>query len=176
MSNVIVRNLKYENVDALENIFAYGLEIEKEDLNKNIPHKLWFAYGALANTPQSAIESFNMVKRLYDKTDGNLLHHVIVNIKPKRILNNCVEVSQHVGVELGNKLLKEGYQNVFFIHQKNGYAHIHFVINSINYLNGKRVISTRWLGLTVLNFLYSNFRQLDWEYNVIYNSERYYCE
>lgn len=174
MSNVILRDLKYENVDALENIFSYGLGIEKEDLNKRIPNVSWTAFGALSNTPQSAIDSFNMVKRLYEKTDGNLLHHVIVNIKPKRKLHDYFGVAQHIGYKLGTKLFKEGFQNALFIHEKNGYSHIHFIINSINYLNGKRIMSTGWLGMTINNFLYTNFMQLDWEYSVIYNSERHY--
>lgn len=173
MSNIIIRNLRYENEDALENMFAYGAGIEIDELSSGLVSNYWQPYGVLYNDLQSAINSFKVVKRIYEKIDGNLLHHVIVNIKPRGKLHEPHATAIKVGNEIGCSLYNEGFQNVFFIHHRNGYVHLHIVINSINYKTGNRIVSTQWLANIIRNTTFQKFKYLDWETNVIYNSERY---
>lgn len=174
MSNVIVRCLNYMNEDALENVVAYGLKVGKDDLDDSAFVVSWGGNGVLMNTPRTAIHSFETIKRLYDKSNGNLLHHVIINLKCDKKINQLIPIAREICTNLGFNLCDAGFQNMYFIHPKNGYVHIHLVMNSINYLTGNRIQSTGWLGNNILKYLKINYYYLDWEFNPIYSDEKYY--
>ena len=174
MSNVIVRDLKYLNEDALENIFAYCLRIEKDKLSDSKQSVIWGGNGLLLNTPQSAINSFIAITSNYNKNLGNLLHHVIINLKCDKKISDLISIAIEIGEKIGFDFFKKGFQSAYFIHIKNGYVHIHLIVNSISYMTGNRINSSGWLGNNIISYLFLNYPHLKWEYNVIYNNERYY--
>lgn len=175
MSNVVIKDYGYFNDDALENIVAYGLRIEKYELNIPSPCIWWGGSGVLLSTPQAAINCFKATKRLCEKDNGNILHHVIITLNERYEVNNAQfearEIAKEISIELGNA----GFQNLFFIHcEEVGKAHIHLVLNSINFLTGNRISSTGWLGNTILTYLKLNFNNFNWGNNPIYDKEKYY--
>lgn len=174
MSNVIVRDLNYCNGDALENMVAYGLGIEKDELDLHIPCVKWNGFGVLLSSPKYAIESLKVIKRIFEKDGGNLLHHVIITIKCKQSIPHIHQTAREIGNSLGLEMCNAGFQNLYFIHMKDGYAHIHFVINSINFITGNRINSTGWLGNQMLKFLKLYFGEYQWNNQVFYNHERYF--
>ena len=67
MSNLIYKNRQYLNDDALENVVAYALRTDKDDLNNPIQRISWGGQDVITRTPQSAIDGFNAVKKYIKK-------------------------------------------------------------------------------------------------------------
>lgn len=169
MSNLIYKNKQYLNEDALENIVAYALRTDKDDLNNPIQRIAWGGQGIITRTPQSAIDGFNAVKKIYQKTDGNLLHHIIITFRTrhnhKPVTNyEIIQIMSNVGFQL----LKDGFQNMYFVHNEQDSIHAHLVINSINFMTGKRIADKNHLTHGIISDLYQMTPNLQWDLRVLY--------
>lgn len=169
MSNVIIMDKNYLNEDALENVISYALRVDNDELNNTSFSVYWDGSGVLVSSPNSSIESFKVVKRLYNRNGGNLLHHIIITIDEKSLSSNeAFSIARNICNNIGFEILSNGFQNITFIHHTVHSTHIHLIINSINYHNGNRISSTGWLGNTIMLYLRKEFYDLTWEYNPIY--------
>lgn len=169
MSNVIYKNKRYINYDALENIVAYALRTHKNELNNPKQRVPWGGNGVITQSPQTAINSFKAVKNINSKADGNLLHHVIITFKTSRKdVPILIRDAYYLGGKVGFEVFKNGFQNIYFIHRESNSIHIHMVINSINYCDGNRLINNKWMCDKIINKLYELCPHLEWDKNIIY--------
>lgn len=178
MSNIIVKNKKYLNDDSLENVIYYMLRInEKESNNSCIATtSAWGGMGVNNLSPSSAIHSFQVVKKIYNKRDGNQLHHMILtiykrysNLELKQLqMNNNKIWARLISDDVSKLIFDMGFQNIYALHNDTNVLHIHFAINSINWIYGNRMQSTRYFYNKILSFLRLEYYMLNWE-GVLYH-------
>ena len=116
------------NVDAVSNLINYicdwgsntylgGLAVSTHDVN-------------------SAIRDFLIVKNIFHQNEGRQAIHFILsfNEEEEEIINADMALS------LGYLIAKHynKYQVIFAVHNNTDNLHIHFVINSVNYIDGCR--------------------------------------
>lgn len=74
-----------------------------------------------------------MVKKAYDKMGGRQLRHFIVSFSD----SECIMA--HGAYQLGFQIAQyygDKYQIVFAVHQDEPQIHIHFLFNTVSYVNG----------------------------------------
>ena len=171
MSNVIYKNTRYVNTDALENIVSYALRCDKVDLDSSLQSVAWSGQGIITKTPKMAINSFRTVKQIFTKNDGNQLHHVIITFKTRQVMKPITTYDAiKIMSEVGYGLLVLGFQNMYFVHNEYDSIHVHFVINSINFLDGRRISRLKDLTHNIVMKLYQLTPMLEWNFNVIYKN------
>lgn len=124
MPNIILIKNEYNNTTALRNVLAYVLR-------KSI------IYGGYGLDVNYAFEQMCLVKEVYHKTDGCQLLHVIIAFKAHELqfinFDGMTELCYMIG-----DLLKR-HQMVYAVHCHNTSAHLHLAINTINFVDGRRL-------------------------------------
>mgnify|MGYP003533521665 FL=1 len=91
--------------------------------------------------PWDAYNKMMKVKEYYRKTSGNQLVHIIVSFNAGISINKAIEYSKRIGAYYSDK-----YQIIYAIHYKNretkrgevsNSVHVHYILNSVNFKNGK---------------------------------------
>lgn len=85
-----------------------------------------------------ALEEMRITKKCWDKCDGRQYKHYIQSFSPEE----SQKVSAKTINEIGQKWAKQNFPNheVFIsTHTDKGHYHNHFVVNSVNYSNGKKI-------------------------------------
>lgn len=166
MSSIIVMSKPYRNKDALENIISYALNISKNELIINNSDIEWEGFGVNCFTPQNVVDSFNMVKRVYSKTDGKQLCHFVLSIYKKSIhtREHKEKLCSLISYSIGNYLFEQGYQCVSAIHS-NSYenVHVHFIMNTVNGFTGMKLQNEKSFYDNLLYYLRENYNNLNWE-------------
>ena len=132
---VIRKHYKLENDTYLEHGCDYVLK-----KNKAIRPG---GYGVSPYSLRDACEQMLAVKKYYGKTTGNQLIHLVVSY------DDLVKTEEQA-CALTYKLAsyyKDNYQMLFCTHEKDRFCpryhyHMHMMINSVNYRNGKMFISS----------------------------------
>ena len=127
MSVLKIISGEYQNDNALENVYDYIINEDKTDD---------FVYGYNV-IPDIAITMFRTVKSLYDKTDGKQLIHFVFSLseeeKDRLGINGLYQISMYIASFFRK------YQVVFSIHTKQACLHTHFIVNTVSFLDGKRL-------------------------------------
>ena len=124
------RNPKYteEQYQALADVIAYAKDEEKTE-------KQFFVEGINCN-PVSAREQFVTTKQFFGQTDGIQAYHGYLSFKEQDI---TPELAQQVGMEFARRVWGNRFQVVVTCHLNTHHLHCHFVINSISFVDGKRL-------------------------------------
>lgn len=69
----------YKDLNVLDNIVAYAIDVPVESLNENISTVKWLGYGVNTLTPQHMISSFKTTKRLFGKDNGKQIYHFVLS-------------------------------------------------------------------------------------------------
>lgn len=172
MSNLIVITEQYQNQDVFENMLNYQLGNNGSQNNVNTKNKCYLSGGSgvLLGDSVAIINSFRLIKSIYDKRCGNMLHHFILTVyNGERLSKNDAKIwSRLIVQDVSTYLIDIGFQNIFFIHQDTEIIHIHFIINSINYHNGYRLTNHRDFYVGILKKLIENFPDLNWGKKIIF--------
>ena len=86
--------------------------------------------------PIKAADEFMLVKRYYGKTEGTQLRHYVISPDPKELF------IPYMATELGYQICAyyaDKFQSVFSVHTNTSHLHIHVVINTVSYVNGKKL-------------------------------------
>lgn len=172
MSNIIVMNNPYRDDRALETVFYYCFE----------KCEYWSGLGVRAISPQEALQSMQYIKAYWRQTGGKQLCHIIIGVdtnfdtgreytryqtfKDGAYLDDFVATVSYL-------IYREGFQNCFFKHvSEAGRAHVHYVINSVNVNDGKKLSSHSELAYGIYNYLNEKYPDLKWT-GVKYNRGLY---
>lgn len=158
MSNLIVMNNSYNDPFALDMVMNYcaGTDCTYMKCEK------WGGTGVDVSSIEAAIASMKGLKESCNKTGGKQLCHFVITVgkktnstnekylKSKRTYesNKCDEIAPRVS----HFIYQQGFQNCFFKHVDSDVMHIHFVINSVNYLTEKKISNINTLANYILNF------------------------
>ena len=90
-------------------------------------------------TVENLIEEFLQTQSVFKNTSGFRARHEIVSFQPDEYMD-CLGVCQIVPIayHLANWYFNQGFQVVFAIHADTPNLHIHFVINTVSFITGKK--------------------------------------
>ena len=153
---------EYKDIYALPNVLGYCG-------NKSI---LWDGLGVCTYNVNTVIDSMKVIKKIYNKEDGKMLYHFMVSICRDYDDEYFYEKNHKGSFEKGNcdmiatslceMIYNMGFQNAFFIHGDSTCYHIHFVINSVSYVNGNRLTNLYGFTNSIEYYLKCNYRELNW--------------
>lgn len=87
-------------------------------------------------TEKTAYEDMIAVKKRFGKTGGTLAFHAYQSFKPGEV---TPELCHQIGLETARKLWGDQYQVIVATHLNKEHLHNHFVVNSVSFVNGKRL-------------------------------------
>ena len=114
-----VKNHSYAGKEALENVINYVLRSEY--------------CGGLAVDPEHAVFQMELIKQLWLKTDGRQVRHIILSFSKNEIL--CNYEAMEYGYQICH-FFGDRFQIVFALHTDTDYAHLHFVLNTVSFVDG----------------------------------------
>lgn len=138
---VINNDYKYYNTDAKEKTIEYILNPKKT--------KSGFI-GGVAVSAVCPAESMMFISEHFNKTDGVQLRHYVISFdkgeinKPKIANDIACRVSAYIGQQ---------YQIVFAVHEDEENLHIHFVANTVSYIDGHRYRGTYAEFYEMINYI-----------------------
>ena len=125
-------NLKKEFTEdqyqALADVLTYAKDEEKTE------HE-YYVEGINCN-PSNARDQFVEVKNHFGKNSGVQAYHGYISFKEENI---SPELAQKIGMEFVNELWGKRFQAVVTTHLNTKHLHCHFVINSVSFLDGKKL-------------------------------------
>lgn len=123
-----LKEYSLDDYQALRDVLAYAKDEEKTE------HE-YFCEGINCNV-DNAREQFVSVKEGFGKADGIQAYHGYLSFKEQDI---TPELAQKIGMEFANEVWGERFQVVVTTHLNTKHLHCHFVINSVSYVDGKRL-------------------------------------
>ena len=115
-------------------LMFFGLNEVQKDEEKT--EKQFFVDGINCN-PSTARDQFITTKEYFGKTDGIQAYHGYMSFKEQDI---TPEKAQEVGMEFASRAWGKRFQVVVTCHLNTQHLHCHFVINSISFVDGKRMV------------------------------------
>lgn len=115
---------------ALKNIISYVLKESKTEDNLRYLHG---EYRADQISPKEVFQDFMRVKKLFQKEDGRMYQHGTVSWHEDEAIS--YEKALSFGIELLEKLYPY-HQVALAVHTDRNHPHIHFVVNSVSYVDG----------------------------------------
>lgn len=113
---------------SLKDVLAYAKDEEKTE------HE-FFCDGINCNVAM-ARDQFITVKEEFSKTSGIQAYHGYLSFKESEV---TPEQAQRIGMEFANKMWGKRFQVVVTTHLNTKHLHCHFVINSVSFVDGKRL-------------------------------------
>lgn len=176
MANIIIKKGDYTNESAIYNEINYALSSEYYKYS-GAAGLLWYpslrqcctdiVLGANDIDPniESMAGAFKTVKSAYGKTDGNQILHVIIGFHKKENTNLPLT---HIFAEQLAAYIGQRFQVVYGIHMSRGYLHIHFVINTVSYIDGNRLYDKNTYYYDICNAAKTFSPDLRWNVYVDY--------
>ena len=93
-------------------------------------------YGGYAIDPEQAYDQMRLVKEAYHKTEGVQLKHFLITFSHEEMMHLDFKDLLELGFQVGKVL--ERYQIVYCIHLDSDYIHMHFVMNTVSFEDGKK--------------------------------------
>lgn len=161
MPNFVFKVNNYTNTDAVYNLVNY---ICSSDYFETSEEYCCFTIPGY-NLAESVTAAFNACKIANMQTDGKLVQHIIMGLGD---LDGVNEAGVRVLADMVAKyFLQRGYQVFWGSHYSSdnadwAYRHVHFAVNTVNLITGKRLpISDSDLG-ALCAFMRSYWPQCNW--------------
>ena len=121
---------KYSDADyqALKDVLAYAKDEEKTE-------REFFCEGINCNA-STARDQFVTVKTSFGKENGVQAYHGYLSFKEQDI---TPELAQKIGMEYAQRVWGKRFQVVVTTHLNTQHLHCHFVINSVSFVDGKKL-------------------------------------
>ena len=142
------KRVEYSNPDAVENLIRYATRRRKdEERGKDL-----ITYGAVGtdyfHSSDVMIQQFEYVQKVYgiNSRCGRRMYHEVFNLMDWEVerLDSASEWLWRVGMECCEVYYLMGHQAVFAVHwEQEKRCHIHFVVNTINFENGRKWHSSK---------------------------------
>lgn len=169
MSFIKYINKPYEDVNSLRNLISYCMN-EQDCYGEKVQSVSNMIYGLCPLSFETAVNDFYIVKKLYNQLEGRQLNHLVISVYKEGVSKNSRIVSAKLILDgVGKKLMKDGYQNLCFLHVKNdGNIHIHVIINNVNYITGNRLTNIQGYLNHLTYLLNKQFKFLKWDSPIYY--------
>jgi len=133
------QDLTDASAQGLEDVIGYAMAKEKtvEDEDTETMHS--FVTG-INCTPTDARRQMMKTKTDFDKTGGVVALHGYQAFAPGEV---TPEIAHEIGVKLAEKMWGEKYQVIVATHLDRSHIHNHFVINTVSFIDGKKLRATK---------------------------------
>lgn len=128
---IVNRSKKYHDNMAYEDLVSYCTASRK------CPH---YCITGRAVNPQNAAWAMKCIAQVYGKTDGVRLRHMVLSFSPCELSSKSI-----YDIDIANKIawnvmgfFSWRYQILSCVHIKKRHLHIHFLMNTVSYLDGKK--------------------------------------
>ena len=118
-----------EQYQALADVLQYAKDEEKTERE--------FYVGGINCNASTARDQFVTVKEQFDKCDGIQAYHGYLSFKDEP--NITPELAQQIGTEFAKRVWGDRFQVVVTTHLNTKHLHCHFVVNSVSFVDGKRM-------------------------------------
>lgn len=118
-----------EQYQALADVLKYAKDEEKTE-------REFYVDGINCN-PSTARDQFVTVKEQFDKEDGIQAYHGYLSFKDEPNINP--NLAQKIGMEFAKRVWGDRFQVVVTTHLNTKHLHCHFVVNSVSFVDGKRM-------------------------------------
>ena len=117
---------KYHDSDALCDVISYCL------LPAKTPSKLVGGFGV---DVMCAVEQMELLALAYRKDSGVRLRHFVLSFQAKERIDKqrAFFLAQNIAMFYGGM-----YQIIFAVHEDTARPHIHFVMNTVSYIDGRK--------------------------------------
>lgn len=127
----------YKNASAIKDLIRYVTRTRRNE-NQNDVYEQG-ALGVNANDPQLMINQFYQIQKVYSKTNGVRVAHEIVSFLDEEVFdNNGFNRINEIAYYYAAVYYLQGFQVVYAIHQNTDHWHIHFCINAVNFMDGRK--------------------------------------
>lgn len=117
-----------EQYQALADVLQYAKDEEKTE-------REFYVDGINCNA-STARDQFVTVKEQFGKPDGIQAYHGYLSFKEEDI---SPDLAQKIGLEFANRVWGKRFQVVVTTHLNTKHLHCHFVVNSVSFVDGKRL-------------------------------------
>jgi len=117
-----------EQYQALRDVLSYAKNEEKTE-------REFYVQGINCN-PSTARDQFITVKEQFGKVDGIQAYHGYISFKYKEL---TPELAQRIGMEFVQRVWGDRFQCIVTTHLNTEHLHCHYVINSVSFVDGKRL-------------------------------------
>lgn len=155
MPNLMIVRNEYPDEGALERVLDYALDTPLQ--------------GGYGVDPEYAFVQMKLVKRAYDKTTGVQLKHFVVSFSHEEMVYLDFDDLLNLGFGIG--AIFEKYQLVYGIHLDTEHVHMHFVMNTVSFLDGQKYADGSHGFYRVCNFLRMRYPKFSVD---LYTSESRY--
>ena len=120
----------------------YDSELAAANLVHYVKNKAVY-YGGGAVDPNHAAEQMAMVRRVFDQQNGSLMYHFILAFSEaeSKHISNAAELL--FGANYICKYFASDYQIIFGIHRNDDRWHIHFAMNRVSFIDGRKYRSDK---------------------------------
>ena len=98
-------------------------------------HRLYGGIGVSFLSPEIAALEFWAVKNVHHKSDGRQLKHLIVSFDKNENVHNLK--AHKLGYQIA-EYFQNKFQIIFAVHENEPNIHLHFIINSVSFSDGKK--------------------------------------
>lgn len=154
MPNVILIRNQYPDKESLFRVLEYALS--------------GIIVGGYGTNPDYAYSQMMMVKQAYRKTDGVQLKHFALSFSHHEFMELDWEDVLKIAYATCHIFCE--YQIAFSIHVNADHIHVHFVMNTVSFLDGRKYAAGHTKFYEVLAMLKSEFPQFE---NHFFQSRKY---
>ena len=122
MPNLLIVRNSYPDLESVQRLLNYVLRTS--------------FYGGYAIDPEQAYDQMRLVKEAYHKTEGVQLKYFLLTFSHEEMMHLDFKDLLELGFQVGKVL--ERYQIVYCIHLDSDYIHMHFVMNTVSFEDGKK--------------------------------------
>lgn len=122
MPNLLIVRNSYPDLGSVQRLLNYVLRTP--------------FYGGYAIDPENAFAQMRLVKEAYHKTEGVQLKHFLLTFSHEEMMHLDFKDLLELGFQVGKVL--ERYQIVYCIHLDSDHVHMHFVMNTVSFEDGKK--------------------------------------
>jgi len=100
------------------------------------------------------------IKQIFGKNERKQIEHIIIGFHSNEATYlDALCIAQKCALFIGKR-----FQVCFAIHKKQSYLHIHFAVNTVSYLDGRRFYDTYGELNSIEKHLQSLFPDFKWHY------------
>lgn len=129
LPNTAAKQYSPEQYQALADVLQYAKDEEKTERELYV--------GGINCNVATARDQFVTVKEQFDKCDGIQAYHGYLSFKDEP--NITPELAQQIGTEFAKRVWGDRFQVVVTTHLNTKHLHCHFVVNSVSFVDGKRM-------------------------------------
>ncbi len=125
-------NKKYTSLKAIENLINYIMSADKT------PSRIIGAIAVYPMEEEKIVQQFKQTQVLHRNQKKNRALHIILSFSTEESQWLHFKDYRKIGYAVANYYGKANHQVVFALHENTDNPHIHFAVNTVNYITGKK--------------------------------------